>query len=49
MIPKSMSPTPIGDGNRFSDKIISRMSQAALTRRKRFHMAVAAPDIKTFR
>jgi hypothetical protein len=24
MIPKSMSPTPIGDGNRFSDKIMRK-------------------------
>jgi hypothetical protein len=37
MIPKSMSSTPIGDGNRFSDKIMLRkelVPDSAFARRK---------------
>ena len=30
MIPKSMSSTPIGDGNRFSDKIMLKPYYAAM-------------------
>ena len=30
MIPKSMSSTPIGDGNRFSDKIMLKQNYAAM-------------------
>jgi len=29
MIPKSMSSTPIGDGNRFSDKIMRKRNETA--------------------
>jgi hypothetical protein len=30
MIPESMSSTPIGDGNRFSDKIMRKQNYAAM-------------------
>jgi hypothetical protein len=30
MIPKSMSSTPIGDGNRFSDKIMHKIKNALI-------------------
>ena len=40
MIPKSMSSTPIGDGYRFSDKIMRNEAQLAL-------MSVIAFSIKS--
>jgi hypothetical protein len=30
MIPKSMSSTPIGDGNRFSDQIMRKIKKALI-------------------
>jgi len=43
------SPRAREAGERLADLIRLNISQAAFTRRKPFHMAVAAPDISTLR